>query len=91
MTDFVKSEIASIKSRIAAIEFALESFYDYENEEDRKKHLKRACVHNPHLKTYCLYNVAELKSTLENCSKLLLEKEGQVTGIGVNIIFLLNK
>ena len=88
MTEFaeipseIKAEKASILLKIQAVEFALGSFADYENEEERKDFLKKNFISVPGLKTYFSFSVDKLQDALgkkenqlQKKENLLLEKE----------------
>ena len=75
MTDL---QLAEIQSKIKAIEFALESFADYENEEERRKFLRQNFTAVPHLKIYYKLTeeaLLEMENTLQKKENTLLEME----------------
>jgi hypothetical protein len=70
------TNLAEIQSKIRAIEFALESFADYENEEERRKFLRQNFTAIPRLKIY--FDLAEealhiKKNALQTEENTLLE------------------
>lgn len=62
-----------IEHKIKAIEFAIESFVDFNNEEERCAYLKSHIELYPCLKTYIFFNITDLTA-------ILREKEQQQTG-----------
>ena len=84
-------KLAEIPSKIKAIEFALESFADYENEEERRKFLRQNFTAVPHLKIY--YELTEealqteenilqkMENTLQKMENTLLEMENTLLEI----------
>ena len=65
------ADITEIQSEIKAVKFALDSFADYENEEERRKFLRQNFTAVPGLKTYFGFSETELKDALNK----LQEKE----------------
>eukprot|EP00981_Chlorochromonas_danica_P003125 scaffold622_cov174-Ochromonas_danica.AAC.1 len=55
------ADIAEIQMKIKAVEFALGSFADYENEEERRNFLRQNFSAIPGLKTYFVFSETELK------------------------------
>ena len=77
------ADIAEIQLKVKAIEFALDSFADYENEGDRKKNLRQNFAAIPGLKTYFGFSEDDLKDAL----KMQQEKENTLLALqrGENI------
>ena len=72
------ADIAEIQLKIKNVEFALGSFADYENEEERRNFLRQNFTAIPGLKTYYGFSETELKEKkkqLQNEKKQLQEKE----------------
>jgi hypothetical protein len=65
------TDIAEIQLKIKAVEFALGTFADYENEEERRNFLRQNFTAIPGLKTYFDFP----KDKLQDGKNLLLEKE----------------
>jgi hypothetical protein len=69
------ADIAALQLQIKAVTFALDSFADYENEEERKIYLRLNFTAVPGLKTYLGYSETKLqdeKKQLHEMEVLLL-------------------
>jgi hypothetical protein len=72
------TDIAEIQLKIKAVEFALGSFADYENEGERRNILRQNFTAIPGLKTYFGFSEDKLQDALnkqQDKKNLLLEKE----------------
>jgi hypothetical protein len=65
----IELQLAEIQSKIKAIEFALESFADYENEEERRNFLRQNFTAIPHLKIYFDLAKEALRTEKSNSEK----------------------
>jgi hypothetical protein len=82
------ADIAEIKEKIKAVEFALGTFADYENEEERRKFLRQNFTAVPGLKTYFGFSEDKLqdekkqlqdeKKQLQDALNRLQEKEKEL-------------
>lgn len=66
------ADTAEIELKIKAVEFALGSFADYENDEERKQCLRRNFTAIPGLKTYFDFSKVELKDEKKQLQALAL-------------------
>lgn len=74
MESNLTNNLHEIEHKIKAIEFAIESFADFNNEEEQRcAYLKSHIELYPYLKTYIFFNITELTA-------ILREKEQQQTG-----------
>lgn len=73
---------------IAAIEKALDSFADFEDENDRRRHLREQAQTLPCLKKYVLFDFTSCKQAFarkqEHAEKLALEAQKQQTGQSIS-------
>ncbi len=65
------ADIAEIQLKIKAVEFALGTFADYENEEERRNFLRQNFTAIPGLKTYFDFTKDELKDALNKLQDAL--------------------
>ena len=79
------ADIAEIQLEIKAVKFALDSFADYENDQERKKILRQNFTAIPGLKTYFSFSETELKDEKKQLQNLLLVREQQ--GRNFNLMF----
>jgi hypothetical protein len=79
------TDIEKVRSKIEAIEFALASFYDFENDEaGRKIYLAEHFTSMPALKSYVHYSVEDLKVAIKQLQEeknLLLTRAQSATSI----------
>lgn len=69
------ANIAEIQLKIKAVEFALGTFADYENEEERRNFLRQNFTAIPWLKTYFGFSEDKLQDALTRNENLLLTQE----------------
>jgi len=86
------ADIAEIQLKIKAVEFALGSFADYENEEERRIFLRQNFTAIRGLKTYFGFSETQLqdeKKQLQDEKNLLQEKENLLLSLQRGIDHLL--
>ena len=79
--------IAEIQSEIKAVKFALGTFADYENEEERRNFLRQNFTPIPGLKTYFGFSEFELKDALKKQENLLLAQQKGRIYCFVSVLF----
>ena len=85
------ANIHEIELKIKAVEFALGSFADYDNEQERKFFLKKNLTAIPGLRTYFGFSEDKLQDALnkqQDEKNLLLEKEILLLGQQQGGIFI---
>jgi hypothetical protein len=75
------TDIAEIQLKIKAVEFALGTFADYENEGERRNILRQNFTAIPGLKTYFGFSENNEKKQLQEKENLLLAQQ-QATPVG---------
>ena len=85
------ADISEIQLEIKAMKFALGTFADYENEEERRKFLRENFTAIKELKTYFSFSEDKLQDTLNKLQILLLLRDNllliQQQGMNVNVSF----
>ncbi len=87
------ADIAEIQLKIKAVEFALGTFADYENEEERRNFLRQNFTAIPGLKTYFGFSETKLQDALnklQDALNKLQEKENLLLALqrGRNIMLV---
>lgn len=68
---------AELELKIRAIDFALASFADFDDEGERRRHLKEHRESMPELAPYVVYSLAELKEEKRERERYLHEERMQ--------------